>query len=234
VAADGIYSLLRSRLGIEGRVDTLPTTINRYLISSKLLPAQPEHVEHWGPNRRIGLAPAGPEWTYIYQVCSSKDKVGVRTPIDVDSWSESLPRLRHAFELFAKSEVIQREYQVVRISSWSKGKVALIGDAATGLPPTLGQGAGLAIMNARGLVAALNHAATIEEGLQHWEKSIRFISDRTQAWACRFDVFANRWPDSLWFLRWPVVWSFRSFPVFNHRMRIAERGLSTTELGRAS
>ncbi len=233
VAADGIYSQIRARLGIPTSLRNLPTTINRYLIPSRDLPAEPFHVEHWGPNRRIGIAPAGPDWTYIYQVCSSQDAAGVQIPNNVEAWGESLPKLRHAFELFARSEVIQREYQVVRPASWSKGRVAMLGDAATGLPPTLGQGAGLAIMNARGLVAAVNNASSIEEGLETWESSIRFISDRTQAWACRFDVFANRWPNALWFLRWPVVWSFRSFPVFNERMRIAERGLSSTKLGQA-
>ncbi len=68
--------------------------------------------------------------------------------------------------------------------------------------------------------------------LPKWEQSIRFITDRTQAWATRFDVFANRWPDALWFLRWPVVWGFRYFPIFNDRMRIAEKGLANTPLGR--
>jgi 2-polyprenyl-6-methoxyphenol hydroxylase-like FAD-dependent oxidoreductase len=232
IGADGIHSRIRYRLGIGGQSRVLPTTINRYLCPITDLPNEPVHKEYWGPNRRIGVAPCGAGWTYVYQVCRSKDKVGVTIPNDVEAWSRSLPLLRHAFEVFARTEAIQHEYQEVRCPTWFKGRVALLGDAAHGMPPTLGQGAGLAIMNARGLVAALEEEKDVTAALPKWEQSIRFITDRTQAWATRFDVFANRWPDALWFLRWPVVWGFRYFPIFNDRMRIAEKGLANTPLGR--
>lgn len=232
IGADGIYSTIRERLGVGGRLRTLPTTITRYLVPAADLPNESVHKEFWGPNRRIGVAPCGAGWTYVYQVCRSRDQVGAAIPNDIESWSHSLPLLRHAFEVFARSEAIQREYQEVKCDTWFKGRVALLGDAAHGMPPTLGQGAGLAIMNARGLVAALDETQDVLTALPKWQQSIRFITDRTQTWATRFDVFANRWPDALWFLRWPVVWSFKSFPIFNDRMRIAERGLGNTPLGR--
>jgi 2-polyprenyl-6-methoxyphenol hydroxylase-like FAD-dependent oxidoreductase len=231
IGADGIYSKVRSSLGLGATYRQLPTTINRYLISQTELPADPVHIEHWAPNRRVGIAPAGSDWSFVYQVCRTKDAEGIVVPNNVDAWSASLPLLRREFEIFARNEVVQFHYQLVDCPTWSRGCAALIGDAAHGLPPTLGQGAGLAIMNARGLVFALSKYENVEEALRFWEDSIRYLTDKTQAWATRFDMFANRWPNAFAWMRWPVVWAFRNFSIFNDRMRIAEKGLSSTSLG---
>jgi FAD binding domain len=75
---------------------------------------------------------------------------------------------------------------------WQKGGVAIIGDAAHGLPPTLGQGVGLTLMNAHALVAILGHGRAVDEALPTWEAAVRFISDRTQRWALRYGAFTRQ------------------------------------------
>ena len=59
-----------------------------------------------------------------------------------------------------------------------------------------------------------------------WEQRVRFISDRTQAWAVRYDWFTRQWPTSLDFARPLVAWSFGQFKCLNERMRVADRGLA--------
>lgn len=232
VAADGIWSKLRPKLGLAQSPQKLPTTINRFLLPHRKFTPEPFHFEHWGVNRRIGIAPSGPNSTYIYQVCRVQDTAAGNLPTDAALWTRSIPGLEALFEDMAVSPGIPHQYLVVHCPHWSQGHAAIVGDAAHGLPPTLGQGAGLSIMNARGLTAALTLESDVPTALRNWETLTRHITDRTQGWAVRFDVFANRFPDSLAFMRWPVAWSFKNVPALNKRMRIAERGLVGTPLGK--
>jgi 2-polyprenyl-6-methoxyphenol hydroxylase-like FAD-dependent oxidoreductase len=106
--------------------------------------------------------------------------------------------------------------------------VAIIGDAAHALPPTLGQGVGLALMNGYALATVLGLHRATEDALPVWEAAVRLVSDRTQRWAMRYDYFARHWPGSLWSLRPAILWAFRSVPALNRRMRIADQGLMAT------
>jgi 2-polyprenyl-6-methoxyphenol hydroxylase-like FAD-dependent oxidoreductase len=120
---------------------------------------------------------------------------------------------------------------VLNCPRWHAGKVAIIGDAAHGLPPTLGQGAGLTVMNARALVAVLQRARTVETALPEWEMAVRHVSDRTQRWAQRYDYATRGWPRPLRFLRPAAFWGMRNIPGLIDRMLIADRGLAATHLG---
>ena len=51
-------------------------------------------------------------------------------------------------------------FETLRLHRWSSGRVAVLGDAAHAMPPYLGQGAGHAKMNARGLADAVGAAST--------------------------------------------------------------------------
>jgi hypothetical protein len=83
-------------------------------------------------------------------------------------------------------------------------------------------------MNAYALATILGLHEAAEDALPVWEAAVRFVSDRTQHWAMRYDFFARQWPGSLWFLRPAIIWAFRSVPALNKRMRIADRGLIAT------
>jgi 2-methyl-3-hydroxypyridine 5-carboxylic acid dioxygenase len=56
----------------------------------------------------------------------------------------------------------------------------VFGDACHGLPPALGQGAGLAIMNALSLAVGLDQSDDIEAALQQWEQAERLLTEHTQ------------------------------------------------------
>lgn len=228
IAADGSRSKVRESLGLGSAYQSLPTIINRYLIPSRAIAPDGITREHWSGRYRIGITPCGPEQTYVYQVSPEWDRTATALPNDVAFWTRAFPRLQREIDIFARSEVSQYNYSIVACPRWSKGRVALIGDAAHGLPPTLGQGAGLTMMNARALAAALTQDGNVEELLPAWERAVRFISDKTQRWAMRYDYFTRQWPTALWFARPAVIWAFRSIPALNDRMRIADRGLRQT------
>jgi 2-polyprenyl-6-methoxyphenol hydroxylase-like FAD-dependent oxidoreductase len=146
-------------------------------------------------------------------------------PSDVRFWSRLFPRLQQEIRILSHGEASQYNFSIVRCPRWQVGRVAIIGDAAHGLPPTLGQGVGLTLMNARALAVLLGRNRAVAEALPAWEATVRFVSDRTQRWAMRYDYFTRQWPAPLWFMRPAIIWAFRSVPALNRRMRIADQGL---------
>jgi 2-polyprenyl-6-methoxyphenol hydroxylase-like FAD-dependent oxidoreductase len=225
VAADGVMSAVRNSLGIRSSFELLPTLIDRFLVRSREFTKEPMTIEHWSGNRRIGVTPSGPEWTYVYMVSPQRDAVAARLPIDVADWTRRFPKLEGLLSLLGRSEATQYNYGLVKSELWSKGKVAILGDAAHGLPPTLGQGAGLTLINAYALAHFLKSASNVEQALQAWERQVRFISDQTQAWACRYDSFTRQWPTQLDVMRPLITWAFGRIGFLNSRMRIADQGL---------
>jgi 2-methyl-3-hydroxypyridine 5-carboxylic acid dioxygenase len=66
------------------------------------------------------------------------------------------------------------------LDSWTKGKVALIGDAAHAMCPALAQGAGCGMVNALTLAAAVADSTDIPSSLRGWEQRERPVTDRCQ------------------------------------------------------
>lgn len=225
VGADGVNSAVRTSLRIRSSFRLLPTIIDRYLVESREFTPDPMTVEHWSGNRRIGVTPSGPRHTYVYMVAPERDATAKRLPIDVADWTRRFPQIGGLLALLGRSEATQFNYGLVDCRHWSRGRVAIIGDAAHGLPPTLGQGAGLTLINAYALAHFLRQCASVEEALRQWEHDVRFISDRTQAWACRYDWFTRQWPTRLDVMRPLITWAFGAVPFLNQRMRIADQGL---------
>lgn len=225
IVADGARSRVRDALDIGASYEPLPTLVNRYLVPSSKLPLEPIMKEHWSGRYRIGTAPCGQDLSYVYQVYPEWDEAAAVLPNNVATWSTAFPCLRTEIELLAHTSAVQHRYSVVRCRRWSTGRVAVTGDAAHGLPPALGQGVGLVLMNVRALAFALEANRPVEEALAAWESAVRFIADNAQRWALRYDLLTRRWPESLWFLRPTIVWAFRSIPALGRRMRIADQGL---------
>lgn len=64
-------------------------------------------------------------------------------------------------------------YRDVRCPRWRNGDVVMLGDAAHGMSPQLGQGANLALCDAAALAGALADRAPIRHALPQWEKARR-------------------------------------------------------------
>jgi 2-polyprenyl-6-methoxyphenol hydroxylase-like FAD-dependent oxidoreductase len=225
VAADGVQSRLRASLDVGGSYRWLPTIVNRYLVPSREVTPELVSTEHWSGRCRIGIMPCGQNMSFLYHVSAECDRPASRLPIDMEYWSRAYPGLGRELELFSQGKAISHNFVIVRCPHWHKGRVAIIGDAAHGMPPTLGQGAGLTLMNVYALAIALDRNRTVEQALLTWESSVRFLSDRTQRWAMRYSFLAHRWPEPLEPIRDGIIWAFR-LPALNRRMRIADQGLN--------
>lgn len=225
VGADGVTSAVRNSLPLRSAFRLLPTLINRFLIEGREFTPEDKTVEHWSGNRRIGVTPAGRNQTYVYMVAPERDEIARRLPLDVADWSAHFPMLAGLMGALGRAEATQYNYGVVDCEKWSMGRIAILGDAAHGLPPTLGQGAGLTLINAYALAHFLRREAEVPAALRQWEDSVRFISDQTQAWAVRYDWFTRQWPTRLDAMRPLITWSFGRIKYLNDRMRIADRGL---------
>jgi 2-polyprenyl-6-methoxyphenol hydroxylase-like FAD-dependent oxidoreductase len=225
VVADGLRSAVRDSLDIGARYRALPTLVNRYLIPSRSLPLEPTMTEHWSGRYRIGTTPCGADLSYVYQVYPEWDAKASALPNDVAVWSEAFPTLRTEIEVLSRARAIRHPYSVVRCDRWSTGRVAVTGDAAHGLPPALGQGVGLVLMNARALAFALEGRRPVEDALTAWEIAVRGISDNAQRWALRYDLLTRCWPRPLWFMRPAVLWAIRSIPALGRQMRMADQGM---------
>ncbi len=225
VGADGVGSAVRNSLPMRSSFKILPTIIDRFLIQGRQFTPDDKTIEHWSGNRRIGVTPAGPDSTYVYMVAPERDAIARQIPLNVSDWSERFPKIADLMEALGRAPSTQFNYGVVDCQHWAMGSVGILGDAAHGLPPTLGQGAGLTLINAYALAHFMREEEDVPAALRTWEKRVRFISDKTQAWACRYDWFTRQWPTSLDVMRPLVTWSFGRIRYLNESMRIADRGL---------
>ena len=225
VAADGVGSAVRNSLPMRSSFRILPTIIDRFLIEGREFTPEDKTVEHWSGNRRIGVTPAGPNQTYVYMVAPERDAIARQLPLDVRDWSERFPKLAGLMAALGRAPSTQFNYGVVDCEKWAMSRVAILGDAAHGLPPTLGQGAGLTLINAYALAHFLRQTQDVPAAVAQWEQRVRFISDRTQAWACRYDWFTRQWPTRLDAMRPLITWAFGRIRYLNESMRIADQGL---------
>lgn len=225
IGCDGFNSEVRRSLAIEARQTLLPTHINRYLLPHRKFTPERVTTEYSSGQRRIGVTPAGDQTTYVFMVCPVAEQAARALPLDVPTWASSHPAIPDLLEELSRTPATAYQYGLVRCKAWHRGRAALIGDAATGMPPTLGQGAGLTIMNARSLVEALRHGRSVEQALESWESSVRRVSDLTQSWALRWDWITRSGPAYSRWIRPLALGVIGAVPAINRRIRIADRGL---------
>jgi 2-polyprenyl-6-methoxyphenol hydroxylase-like FAD-dependent oxidoreductase len=225
VAADGVNSSARYALGLDRPVGSPRSGAIRLLIPRTGSEADDVVREFWSSHLRVGIAPCTPRDVFVYLIAPLDEKSGTATPIDVEFWSERFPKLasEELFERAKNSLCVHHAYPLVHTTSWVSGRVALIGDAAHALPPTLGQGAGLSLTNALLMSHYVSERREIPEALAAWQRDWRWITDRTQRWSRRYDRITSEWPQALYPVRNAVIWAIGRSPRFNSYMRVADR-----------
>ncbi len=225
VAADGVNSVLRRALGLDRAVRAPLSGAIRLQVPRTAHESADIVREFWSDRLRVGVSPCTPTQAFSYFIAPLSDERGGRLPLDAEYWAARFPKLASEglFERARIAEAVHHPYPLVSVRSWSCGCVALVGDAAHALPPPLGQGAGLSLTNALLLAESVSSGADVPEGLRSWEREWRWISDRTQRWARRYDWITSEWPPSAYALRNVVIWGLGKVPGFNSYMRIADR-----------
>jgi 2-polyprenyl-6-methoxyphenol hydroxylase-like FAD-dependent oxidoreductase len=225
VAADGVNSVARRGLALDRPVRAPLSGAIRLLVPRTVHEAEDVVREFWSGRLRVGVSPCTRSDVFSYLIAPLDGGRGTKVPIDKEYWAARFPRLavEGLFERADAAAAVHHRYPLVSTLSWGKGCVALVGDAAHALPPTLGQGAGLSLTNTLLLSEYVSASADVPAALAAWEQEWRWISDRTQKWARCYDRMTSEWPRGLYPLRNAVIWAIGKSTRFNSYMRVADR-----------
>jgi 2-polyprenyl-6-methoxyphenol hydroxylase-like FAD-dependent oxidoreductase len=224
VGADGVNSKVRDTLGLTLRVEDTRDGCGRHLARREPGERARRLEEHWQGPRRVGVVPAAPDQLYVYLCCPADDEAGRAQEDSRDTWIHDFP---HLADLIARIPDGGRwaSFANVTVSSWSAGRVALVGDAAHSMAPSLGQAANVAFCNVVALGQALRaYGDDLEGALKAWEASERHITDATQRSSDLYGRVGIKWPKDLYAVRSVLVWALgrsaalqqRVNPAINH------------------
>ena len=186
IGADGVKSKVRDSIGLLKERNAYGDGIIRVLVprmKGELGSGTWDHViDFWNLEHRslrILYVPCNEDDLYLAMMAPVADREASSIPVRQDIWIENFPQLE---PVLRKVTVGGRydAYETSKLIRWSSGQVAIIGDAAHAMAPTLGQGAGTAMMNALALAIGVAERPNIEEALQHWEDHERPLTENTQ------------------------------------------------------
>lgn len=188
IGADGLRSAVRQSIFPQIKLRYSGQTSWR-CVTPFVLPSRLDGVslEVWAPGRRFGLSGIGNGLVYWY---ATADAPAGETEA-VESRRERLTGLAQDFpepvpQLIASIDpqrVLRTDiWDFEPMQPWHKGPVALIGDAAHGTTPNLGQGGAQAIEDAGAIAHHLTSAANVEQALTAFEaarmKKAHMIANR--------------------------------------------------------
>jgi 2-polyprenyl-6-methoxyphenol hydroxylase-like FAD-dependent oxidoreductase len=220
VGADGVYSRVRDSLQLGLAVRDLKDGCSRHLVRRADDDPKGITIENWNGGRRIGLCPCSPDQMYVYLCCPSKDVAGRATPLDRESWIRSFPHMREVVERIP-GDGRWAPFFDVTTTSWSAGRVAIVGDAAHAMSPQLGQGACVGMTNAIGLGQALDVHDDVPAALRAWERSERPVTQATQRYSRIYGSIGISWTDTLLDVRSACVWALGQSTYLQKKINVA-------------
>lgn len=222
VAADGLRSKLRESLGLTKSKRDLGNGAIRLLIPR--LPGEAKDVaeEHWSGSRGLLYNPCSNDDVYLCMVCPQSDTEGRQLPVNKASWAASHPALASVIGRIG-SEGRWDNFETVDATRWSAGRVAVVGDAAHGQPPWLGQAANLAFANCLALAEFVSGISSIEQALRAWERACRPVTDHTERWTNAYGRVVGMWPEALEDVRSLAVSAFVRAPLIETMLNRAQR-----------
>ena len=221
IGADGVGSPTRDSLGLIKSHHTLPDGAIRLLIPRTEHERTSEecqtYVEYWSGARRILYTPCSRDWVYLALLMLHTDTAAQRIPIDPALWSRSFPYLEPLFERVGDRGRWD-PFVVIRLKRWSRGRAAIIGDAAHAMAPNLGQGGGCGMMNGLSLAVYLDRHDDIATALADWERRERPLTEHTQRLSSLYGR-PTTWPPRL--RAWAYDLAHRSAWLTKQRLRTA-------------
>jgi 2-polyprenyl-6-methoxyphenol hydroxylase-like FAD-dependent oxidoreductase len=222
IGADGVHSPVREAAGLTKLKKPLNDGGGRHLIPR--LPSDVSNmiIEQWDGGRRIGIVPCTRDQVYIYLCCPGSDREAVDQEHSLDAWRTSFPNLTGYIDRIPMTEK-WRGFTEIYTHSWSRGKVAVVGDAASAMTPNLGQAACVGMYNAVALAHALAAGTSVEAALATWESEERPVTDHTQRYSGLYGRLGTKWPHRLQGARSVLVRRLAKSPTFQHHINQAAR-----------
>jgi salicylate hydroxylase len=178
VGADGIHSTLRATIS-----DGLPPRFTGHMCWRSVVPFARQPLDFVSPDSSFWLGPNGHVVTYYICRGEAVNIVAVQETAQwvEESWNveSSQQELLDAYRgwhpnllrLFSEAESVFKWGLFDRdpMTTWSRGRVTLLGDAAHPMLPYLSQGAAMAIEDAYVLAKSLAAGAAVAEALKEYE-----------------------------------------------------------------
>lgn len=221
VAADGIRSPIRESLHLTKYFRDLGNGAIRLLIPRLEDEFADVSSENWSGSRGLLYNPCSDEHVYLCLVCSQADAEGRQVPVNVESWVRSHPRLESVIRRIGL-EGRWDNFATVEASRWSQGRVAIVGDAAHGQPPWLGQAANLAFANCLAMAEFVSGVSDVAHALDAWERTCRPVTDHTERWTNAYGRMVNLWPPELEDVRSLAVKTFVNVPLVERMLNRAQ------------
>jgi 2-polyprenyl-6-methoxyphenol hydroxylase-like FAD-dependent oxidoreductase len=183
IGADGINSSIRDSLGLLAW--RKPARQFGYRV---MIPRLPEelttpmgraHCENWNGSRRLLYAPCTEELAYVQLTSVVGDARANQVPIDRALWRELFPRHRWVIDRIPDNGHGDW-FELLKLKSWSSGRVAILGDAASAQPPFLGQGGGCAMMSSLSLAHMVAREGDVAQGIAAWTRRERRFTEWVQ------------------------------------------------------
>jgi 2-polyprenyl-6-methoxyphenol hydroxylase-like FAD-dependent oxidoreductase len=221
VAADGIRSAARESLNLTQNFRDLGNGAIRLLIPRLDGETADVSSENWSHSRGLLYNPCSDEHIYLCLVASQSDVEGRQVPVNVESWVHSHPRFESVLRRIT-TEGRWDNFATVVAERWSAGRVAIVGDAAHGQPPWLGQAANLAFANCLALAEFVSGISDIARSLEAWERVCRPVTDHTERWTNAYGRVVNLWPPELEDVRSLAVKTFVNLPRVEQMLNRAQ------------
>jgi 2-polyprenyl-6-methoxyphenol hydroxylase-like FAD-dependent oxidoreductase len=174
VGADGLHSAVRSALFGPAPLRYRGYITVRGVTAAGSVPPPADGAETWGRGARFGLGPTSGNriiWWATWKAAAggqSDGETAARLRELFGSWHDPIPAI---IDATPQTAVIRKDIYYRRPTrTWSRGRVALLGDAIHPMTPDLGQGAGQAIVDATTLAACLAASRDSREALREYQQ----------------------------------------------------------------
>ena len=185
IAADGVRSAVAQQAGLTLQRTQHPDGVTRVLLDREgLRGPEWDWVHDMYDYRRRPLrllySPCGSDAFYVCLMAPAADARASEIPVPAQLWADSFPAFAPVLRRIGPLGRHDR-YTSLRLPAWSRGRVAVAGDAGHAMPSSLGQGAGVSMLNAVRLAQAANAASDVTTGLATWERTMRPIVEQWQS-----------------------------------------------------
>jgi 2-polyprenyl-6-methoxyphenol hydroxylase-like FAD-dependent oxidoreductase len=196
IGADGLHSKVRTRAFGPEPAHELSLGCHVAAFRLRGYPRRDElvYVSHTQQKRQVARMALRDDETLVLFICRSELLANASADVKTALWKAFGDMGWEVPDMLARMEAVDDIYfdevSQVRLESWFKGRVALVGDAAAAVSFLAGEGTGLAIIEAYVLAGELHRAgADFRRGFVQYEARLReFVAGKQRA-ALKFRGF---------------------------------------------